>query len=205
MLRIRPISAAALAGLLALAAIPARGRADQGPRNVIVVGGPDGTAAQNAVVRLEQAVRDDLIWMESYVIVARDARGRLEVTEDWQRKPSGPPPPNLGPNVAGLVATLGFMAGFLTASDTAAELGYVSGAAFAPRVKPSPWSDAPPRGPEVFEDQVSRLEHAVPPGQTALIAVIEERVPTDGVNVDLDKARARQQLERELPALKTAR
>ena len=205
MLRIRRISAAALAGLLALAAMPAAGRADQGPRNVIFVSGSGATAAEKAVARLEQAVRDDLIWMEAYVIVARDARGRLEVKQDWQRKPSGSPPKNLGSNVAGLVATLGFMAGFLTASDTAAEMGYVSGAAFAPRVKPSPWEDAPPRGPEVFEEDVSRLEDTVLPGQTALIAVIEERVPTAEGVVDLDKARAREQLERELPAVKTAR
>ena len=205
MLRLRRISAAALAGLLALAAMPAAGRADQGPRNVIFVSGSGATAAEKAVARLEQAVRDDLIWMEAYVIVARDARGRLEVKQDWQRKPSGSPPKNLGSNVAGLVATLGFMAGFLTASDTAAEMGYVSGAAFAPRVKPSPWEDAPPRGPEVFEEDVSRLEDTVLPGQTALIAVIEERVPTAEGVVDLDKARAREQLERELPAVKTAR
>lgn len=205
MLRIRRISAAALAGLLALAAMPAIGRADQGPRNVIFVSGSGGTAAEKAIARLEQGVRDDIIWMEAYVIVARDARGHLDVRQDWQRKPSGSPPKNLGPNVAGLVATLGFMAGFLTASDTAAELGYVSGAAFAPRVKPSPWGDAPSRGPEVFEDELTRLEDAVMPGQTALIAVIEERVPTAEGVVDPDKARARAQLERELPALKTAR
>lgn len=205
MLRIRWTSTAALAALLALAAIPVSSRADQGPRNVIFVRGTGTTAAEKAVARLEQAVRDDLIWMESYVIVARDAGGRLTVKEDWQRQPSGPPPENLGPNVAGLMATLGFMTGFLTASDTAAEIGYISGAAFAPRVKPSPWGDAPPRGPEVFEDEIDRLQQAVLPGQTALIAVIEERVPTAQGTVDLDKARARQQLDRELPALKTAR
>ena len=204
MMKIRSI-VAALAGLFVVAAIPARARADTGPRNVVYVAAGDATAANDAVKRLEQAVRDDLIWMESYVIVARDARGHLAVKEDWERKPAGPPPANLGPNVAALMATLGFMAGFLTASDTGAELGYVSGAAFAPRVKPTPWGDAPPRGPEVFEDDVDRLEQAVRPGETALIAVIEERLPPQGLVVDIDKVRARQQLERELPVVKTAR
>jgi hypothetical protein len=193
----------ALAGVLTLSALPAAGWA-AGPKNVVFLAAPDTTGAKKLVERLEQAVRDDLIWIESYTIVARDVRGRLDVKEDWQRKPPAAVPPGFGAGVIGLAAVLGAVAGLLVERGENAGIGFIAGSGAAPTRKPD-WPGAPPVWPEDFNDAVDRLAIGVRPGQTALIAVIEERLPTDGINVDMDKARARQQLEREIPVLKTAR
>ena len=203
MLKFRRISAA-LAGLFVLAAIPAGGRADQGPRNVVFLAAPDTTAAKKLAERLEQAVRDDLIWIESYAIVARDARGRLEVKEAWEREPPAALRPGFGASLTGLAAVLGGLTGLLIERGEDAGLGYIAGSAVARTKKPE-WPDAPPVWPEEFDDDVSRLARGVQPGQTALVAVIEERLPAAGAVVDFDKLRARQRLEREIPVLKTAR
>src|SRR6476646_9583156 len=93
----------ALAGLVALAVLPGAGQANPGPKNVVFLAAPDTAGAEKMVERVEQGVRDDLIWMERYRIVARDAGGRLEVKEDWQRKPAAPLPPGFGAGVTGLV------------------------------------------------------------------------------------------------------
>jgi len=193
----------ALAGLVALAALPGAGRAAAGPKNVVFLAARDTAGAEKMVERLEQAVRDDLIWMERYRIVARDAAGRLEVKEDWQRKPAATLPPGFGAGVIGLAAVLGAVAGLLIERGENAGIGFIAGSGAPPPRKPD-WPGAPPVWPEDFNDAVDRLARGVRPGQTALIAVIEERLP-DGINVDLDKVRARQELEREIPVLKTAR
>src|SRR5262245_22958020 len=93
-----------LAGLVALPVIPAVGRADPGPKNVVFLAARDTAGAKKLVERLEQGVRDDLIWIDSYAIVARDAGGRLDVKEHWQRKPSATLPPGFGAGVIGLAA-----------------------------------------------------------------------------------------------------
>ena len=194
----------ALAGLVALAALPGAGRANPGPKNVVFLAAPDTAGAEKMVERLEQAVRDDLIWMERYRIVARDASGRLEVKEDWQRKPAATLPPNFGAGVTGLVAVLGAVAGIMVERGEDAGIGFITGSAASLPRKPD-WPGAPSVWPEEFDDAVNRLAGGVRPGQTALIAVIEERLPTDGAVVDIDRVRARQDLEREIPVLKTAR
>ena len=193
-----------LAGVLALAGLPAGGRADPGPKNVVFLAARDTTGAKKLVERLEEGVRDDLIWIESYRIVARDARGNLEVKEDWKRKPPAALPPGFGVGMTGLVAVLGGVAGLLVERGDDAGLGFITGSAASRPRKPE-WSGAPSVWPEEFDDAVNRLAGGVRSGQTALIAVIEERLPTDGAVVDIDKVRARQQLEREVPVLKTAR
>jgi hypothetical protein len=194
----------ALAGLVALSALPGASRADPGPKNVVFLAARDTTGAKKLVERLEEGVRDNLIWIESYTIVARDARGTLEVKEDWQRKPAAALPPGFGVGMTGLLAVLGGVAGLLVERGDDAGLGFITGSA-ASRTRKPEWPGAPPVWPEAFDDAVNRLAGGVRPGQTALIAVIEERLPTDGTVVDIDKVRAREQLEREVPVLKTAR
>lgn len=196
--------ASTLAGLVALSALPGAGRADPGPKNVVFLAARDTTGAKQLVERLEEAVRDDLIWIESYTIVARDVRGNLEVKEDWQRKPPAALAPGFGVGMTGLVAVLGAVAGLLVERGEDAGIGFITGSA-ASRTRKPEWSGAPSVWPEEFDEGVNRLAGGVRPGQTALIAVIEERLPTDGAVVDIDKVRARQQLEREVPVLKTAR
>jgi hypothetical protein len=203
MSKIRRISAGALAGLLALSVLPARGRADQGPKNVVFLAARDTPAAERLVQRLEQAVHDDLIWMDWYAIVERDARGHLAVKEEWEKAPGKKVPPGFGAGLTALAAVLGGVVGLLFERGEDAGIGFISGSAAAPNKKPD-WPDAPPVWPEEFNEDVSRLAHGVQPGQSALIAVIEERLPPGGA-VDFDKLRARQQLEREIPVLKTAR
>jgi uncharacterized membrane protein len=193
-----------LAAALALAGFPAGVCAGTGPKNVVFLAARDTADAKKLVERLEQGVRDDLIWMESYAIVARDARGRLEVKEQWEREPPKALPPGFGAGLTGMAAVLGGVVGLFFERGENAGLGYITGNAAARPKKPD-WPGAPSVWPEEFDDDVSRLARGVQPGQAALIAVIEERLPPTGVVVDFDKLRARQQLEREIPVLKTVR
>lgn len=204
MLRSRRISAAVLAGLLVQATAPARVRADQSPKNVVFLAARDTAAAKKLVERLEQGVRDDLIWIASYAIVARDAGGQLEVKEEWERKPPATLPPGFGAGLTGLAAVLGGVVGLFFERGDDAGLGYITGSAASRPRKPD-WPGAPSVWPQEFDEDVSRLVRGVQPGQTALIAVIEERLPSTSAIEDFDKLRARQQLEREIPVLKTVR
>jgi len=138
----------ALAGVLTLSALPAAGWA-AGPKNVVFLAAPDTTGAKKLVERLEQAVRDDLIWIESYTIVARDVRGRLDVKEDWQRKPPAALPPGFGAGMIGLAAVLGAVAGLLVERGENAGIGFIAGSGAAPTRKPD-WPGAPPVWPEDF-------------------------------------------------------
>jgi hypothetical protein len=204
MLKIRRISTAAMAGLFVLSAIPAGVRADPGRKNVVFLAARDGTDAKRLVGRLEQAVRDDVILMESYAIVARDSRGRLEVKEEWEKAPAKALPPGFGAGLTAVAAVFGALAGLLVERGEDAGIGFIAGSAASRPTKPE-WPDAPSVWPEEFDEEVMRLARGIQPGQTALIAVIDERVPTTGTVVDFDKLRARQELDREIPVLKTAR
>src|SRR5262245_7748709 len=104
--RLRRGLACVLTAAVTLVGLPAGGRPETGPKNVVFLAARDTAAAKELVERLEQGVRDNVIWIDSYAIVARDARGRLEVKEEWEREPPKALPPGIGAGLTGLAAVL---------------------------------------------------------------------------------------------------
>jgi uncharacterized membrane protein len=164
--------AAAVAAPAAFA-IPVAAAADQpAPLTVLYAEYPNDKAADQALKAIKAADKEGSIKVESYAVVRKDAEGKVSVKDQRRRKTVG------GAVVGGLIGLLGGPVGVAVGAGVGGTAGHLMSAG-------------------MDRDTLRQIEASLQPGESAVIAVVQERWVAD-TRKALQAAQARQVLTDDL-------
>jgi uncharacterized membrane protein len=155
----------------ALAAPALRAHAKEGgQRSIVYATYDDEQGARKAFDLLRKAEKEKLIGIESYAIISKDERGKVHV-RDQRKKTAG-----TGAIVGAVVGVVGGPVGVVLGAGAGGAVGYLTGDAVG-----------------MPKEAVEQIKTSLEPGQSAVIAIVEERSVED-VTEDLQRGQARQML-----------
>jgi uncharacterized membrane protein len=147
----RVMFAAVIAGGLAWAATPAR--AQDSPQSLIYAVYDNETGAMNAYKSLQQAQREQVVRLDSYAVISKDAKGKVHVQRSNQKKGT-----IAGAVVGGLIGSLGGPAGAAVGATAGGAVGHATGEAVG-----------------IPREDIRAIKDTLSPGSSALVTVLEER------------------------------
>ena len=165
--RWRTVASLVVAGGLAWAASTARAQEPEAASLVYAVYDNEG-GAMNAFKAMQQAQKQQVIEMESYAVVSKDAKGKVHVQRSNQKTGT-----IAGSVVGGLIGAIGGPAG----SAAGGLMGRAAGEATG-----------------IPTEDIKAIKDTLQPGSSALIAVVDERWVSD-VSRSLHQTDARRVLD----------
>jgi uncharacterized membrane protein len=141
-------------GALAWMATAARA---QEPQSLIYAVYEDENGAMKAYKSLQEAQKQQSVKMESYAVVSKDAKGKVHVQRSNQKKGS-----IAGAVIGGLIGALAGPAGAAVGAATGGLVGHATGEVTG-----------------VPREDIKAIKDTLSPGNSALVAVVDERWASD--------------------------
>ena len=135
---------------LAWAATPAH--ADE-PLSLVYAVYDNEAGAMSAYKSLQQAQREQIVKIQSFAVVSKDASGKVKVQRSNQKRGT-----IAGAVVGGILGSLGGPAGVAVGATAGGAMGHATGEAFG-----------------IPREDINAIKDTLPAGSSALIAVLDER------------------------------
>jgi uncharacterized membrane protein len=137
----------------ALAWVAAPAGAQERPLSLVYAVYDNENGAMNAYKQLQEAQREQVVRIQAFAVVAKDANGKVHVQRSNQRRGT-----IAGVVIGGVIGSLAGPAGAAVGATAGGAMGHATGEAFG-----------------IPREDIKAIKETIPPGSSALVAVLDER------------------------------